>query len=90
MIEAILRSALPRLSRGPRLHTAAWVALSVAFVAGLPARADGPGVALGETARLHAFLELESRYDSFAGQGGIGNVTNPATDPACDHSGDRD
>ena len=47
------------------------------------ARAEGPGVLLGETARLHFQLELEGRYDSLAGQGGIGgNTLSPVQNPA--------
>ena len=59
-------------------------ALVALLLATLPraARADGQGLAVGETARLHFQLELEARYDSLAGQGGIGNVTSPVVDPA--------
>ena len=70
-------------SGGPSLRAAL---LTLACVlAGLPggARADGPGVLVGESARLHFLFDLEGRYDSLAGQGGIGaNTLNPVLDPA--------
>jgi hypothetical protein len=47
------------------------------------ARAEGPGVLVGESARLHFLLDLEGRYDSLAGQGGIGPTQAvPVVDPA--------
>jgi hypothetical protein len=40
-------------------------------------------VLVGESARLHLLFDVEGRYDSLAGQGGIGaNTTNPVLDPA--------
>lgn len=69
----------PRLDRTPRIP---------ALVAGLlllcaqAAAADGNGVLVGETARLHFGLDLEARYDSLAGQGGIGQDGHPVYDPA--------
>src|SRR5262249_5136193 len=52
------------------------------LLAPLAAQADGPGVALSDEARMHFFLETELRYDSLAGQGGIGSPTGPTIEPA--------
>jgi len=55
------------------------------LLAPLAAQADGQGIALSDDARLHFFFESELRYDSLAGQGGIGasNGSGPtAVDPA--------
>jgi hypothetical protein len=46
------------------------------------AAADGNGLAVGDTARLHASFETEERYDSLAALGGIGNAQTPVYDPA--------
>jgi hypothetical protein len=55
----------------------------VSVALALQARADGPGVLVGESARLHFLFDVEGRYDSLAGQGGIGaNTTTPVFDPA--------
>ena len=64
-----------------------FAALPVALVVALcaaprAARADGPGIAIGEDGRLHFFFESELRWDSLAGQGGIGQVGVPVEDPA--------
>ena len=96
MIAGIVWSPTPRRARRFPALPGAWAALLVLALPGawaallvlalLPsgeARADGPGVPVGETARLHFQLELEGRYDSLAGQGGIGaNTLTPVQDPA--------
>ena len=51
-------------------------------MAPLAAAADGNGLAVGETARLHASFETEERYDSLAALGGIGTTASVALDPA--------
>lgn len=48
----------------------------------LAAVADGNGLAVGETARLHASFETEERYDSLAALGGVGSGQSPVYDPA--------
>jgi len=72
--ERVLR---PRraLARGSALLLAA------ALLAAARAQADGPGLALGESERLHLFFESELRYDSLAGQGGIGQTGTPVYNP---------
>ncbi len=52
------------------------------LVAPRAARAEGPGLALGENSRLHLSFESELRFDTLAGQGGIGTTANPVWDPA--------
>src|SRR5213076_1962381 len=47
-----------------------------------PVRAEGNGLLVGESARLHASFETEARYDSLAALGGVGQARNPVFDPA--------
>ena len=47
----------------------------------LSAAADGNGLAVGETARLHASFETEARYDTLAALGGVGAAANPVFNP---------
>ncbi|MBS2025946.1 MAG: outer membrane beta-barrel protein [Deltaproteobacteria bacterium] len=72
---------LPRI---PARLTALVGALCAAVVlARAPAaQAEGNGFLVGDTARLHLMLEVEPRYDSLAGQGGIGATNDPSIDPA--------
>ena len=72
------------LARGVPSKRAALAALSCVLAClAAPARADGPGVLVGETARLHLLFDVEGRYDSLAGQGGIGPTQAvPVVDPA--------
>ena len=44
-------------------------------------RAEGNGILVGETARLHLSFETEARYDSLAAVGGVGSPSNPQYDP---------
>ncbi len=53
--------------------------LSLAFA--LPLRAEGNGLLISDTARLHLIFETEARYDSLAAVGGVGNGLVVQTDP---------
>jgi Putative beta-barrel porin 2 len=75
-------SALPLRVRAcaPALHARA---CALALLLPFAAFAEGPGVLVGESARLHFLFDLEGRYDSLAGQGPVGiNPQDATTDPA--------
>ena len=46
-----------------------WAVVAIALAAAQAARADGHGLSVTDTARLHAGLELELRWDTMAGIG---------------------
>lgn len=74
----LLRNRPRAALRAPAL---AWVAAACLW-APAAARAEGNGLLVGETARLHVGLDLEGRYDSLAAQGGIGQTRVPVVNPA--------
>jgi len=57
-------------------------ALFCSLAIALPVRAEGNGLLLSDTARLHLSFETEARYDSLAAVGGIGSGSVVQNDPS--------